>query len=88
MELNDRTKRFAIRVFNLIDHIPDTAKGRVIQRQLAAAASSTAPNWSQAHATRPGRTPNFQTKTVRTHRPEPSADGVLGALGVPTVLHR
>ena len=39
MELRDRIKRFAVRVFNLIDHIPDTPKGRVIQRQLAAAAN-------------------------------------------------
>ncbi len=42
MELRDRMKRFAVRVFNLIDHIPDTPKGRVIQHQLAGAASSAA----------------------------------------------
>jgi len=45
VELRDRIKRFAVRVFNLIDHIPDTPKGRVIQRQLAAAASSAAANY-------------------------------------------
>jgi four helix bundle protein len=33
-------KQFAVRVFNLIDSIPDTPKGRVIQHQLAAAAAN------------------------------------------------
>jgi four helix bundle protein len=50
--LRDRIKRFAVRVFNLIDHIPDTPKGRVIQRQLAAAASSAAANYRAAQGSR------------------------------------
>ena len=45
-------KRFAVRVSNLIDHIPDTPKGRVIQRQLAAAASSAAANYRAAQRSR------------------------------------
>src|SRR5258708_12343952 len=52
MALRDRMKRFAVRVFNLIDHIPDTPKGRVIQRQLAAAASSAAANYRAAQRSR------------------------------------
>ena len=52
MELRDRIKRFAVRVFHLIDHIPDTPKGRVIQRQLAAAASSAAANYRAAQRSR------------------------------------
>jgi four helix bundle protein len=52
MELRDRMKGFAIRVFNLIDHIPDTPKGRVIQHQLAAAASSAAANYRAAQRSR------------------------------------
>jgi four helix bundle protein len=50
MELRDRMKRFAIRVFNLIDHIPDTPKGRVIQHQLAAAANYRAAQRSRSRA--------------------------------------
>jgi four helix bundle protein len=52
MDLRDRMKRFAVRIFNLIDHIPDTPKGRVIQRQLAAAASSAAANYRAAQRSR------------------------------------
>jgi four helix bundle protein len=52
MELRDRMKRFAVRVFNLIDSIPDTPKGRVIQHQLAAAASSAAANYRAAQRSR------------------------------------
>src|SRR5438105_13659670 len=52
MELRDRMKRFAVRVFNLIDHIPDTPKGRVIQHQLASAASSAAANYRAAQRSR------------------------------------
>ena len=52
MELRDRMKQFAVRVFNLIDHIPDTPKGRVIQHQLAGAASSAAANYRAARRSR------------------------------------
>jgi four helix bundle protein len=45
-------KRFAVRVFHLIDHIPDTPKGRVIQHQLAGAASSAAANYRAAQRSR------------------------------------
>jgi four helix bundle protein len=45
-------KRFAVRVFNLIDHIPDNPKGRVVQRQLVAAASSAAANYRSAQRSR------------------------------------
>jgi four helix bundle protein len=50
--MRDRMKRFAVRIFNLIDHIPDTPKGRVIQGQLAAAASSAAENYRAAQRSR------------------------------------
>jgi four helix bundle protein len=52
MELKTRLKQFAIRVFNLIDHVPDIPKGRVIQYQLAASASSAAANYRAAQRSR------------------------------------
>jgi four helix bundle protein len=52
MQWKDRMKRFAVRVFSLIDYIPDTPKGRVIQHQLAAAASSAAANYRAAQRSR------------------------------------
>ena len=33
--LRDRTKRFAVKLFDLIDEIPQTPKGLVVQTQLA-----------------------------------------------------
>jgi four helix bundle protein len=50
--LRDRTKRFAVRVFALIDHIPQNPKGRMIQYQLAEAASSAAANYRAAQRSR------------------------------------
>jgi four helix bundle protein len=52
MQWKDRMKRFAVRVFSLIDYIPDTPKRRVIQHQLAAAASSAAANYRAAQRSR------------------------------------
>lgn len=51
-DLADRTKKFAVRVFALIDHIPESPKGRVIQYQLAEAASSAAANYRAAQRSR------------------------------------
>jgi four helix bundle protein len=48
----DRTKKFAVRVFALIDHIPQIPKGRVVQYQLAEAASSAAANYRAAQRSR------------------------------------
>jgi four helix bundle protein len=50
--LRDRTKRFAVRAFQLIDEIPESAKGRVIQTQLAKAATSVAANYRAAQRSR------------------------------------
>jgi four helix bundle protein len=41
-----------VRVFALIDHIPESPKGRVIQDQLAEAASSVAANYRAAQRAR------------------------------------
>jgi four helix bundle protein len=50
--LRDRTKRFAVRLFDLIDEIPQTPKGLVVQTQLAKAASSVAANYRAAQRSR------------------------------------
>ena len=51
-DLRDRTKRFAVRLFDLIDEIPQTPKGLVVQTQLAKAASSVAANYRAAQRSR------------------------------------
>jgi four helix bundle protein len=51
-DLRGRTKRFAVRVFDLIDEIPQSPKGRVVQTQLAKAASSAAANYRAAQRSR------------------------------------
>jgi four helix bundle protein len=50
--LRARTKRFAVKVFDLIDEIPQSPKGRVVQTQLAKAASSAAANYRAAQRSR------------------------------------
>jgi four helix bundle protein len=52
INLRDRTKRFATAVFDLIDQIPRTQKGLVVQGQLAKAASSAAANYRAAQRAR------------------------------------
>jgi four helix bundle protein len=54
IDLRDRTKRFAVKVFDLIDEIPQSPKGRVVQTQLAKAASSAAANYRAAQRSRSG----------------------------------
>lgn len=44
-ELKQRTKTFALRVMNMIDHLPKTTKGRVIADQLMRSATSVAANY-------------------------------------------
>jgi four helix bundle protein len=51
-DLRGRTKRFAVKVFDLIDEIPQSPKGRVVQTQLAKAASSAAANYRAAQRSR------------------------------------
>ena len=51
-DLRARTKRFAVKVFDLIDEIPQSPKGRVVQTQLAKAASSAAANYRAAQRSR------------------------------------
>jgi four helix bundle protein len=51
-DLRARTKRFAVEVFDLIDEIPQSPKGRVVQTQLAKAASSAAVNYRAAQRSR------------------------------------
>ena len=44
-ELQERTKKFALRVLNLIEHLPDTIRGRVVANQLARSATSVGANY-------------------------------------------
>jgi four helix bundle protein len=50
--LRARAKRFAVNVFDVIDQIPSSPKGLVIQTQLAKAASSAAANYRAAQRAR------------------------------------
>ncbi len=52
VSLRHRTKHFAVNVFELIDQIPQTPKGLVVQTQLAKAASSAAANYRAAQRAR------------------------------------
>ena len=47
-ELQDRTKRFALRLLNLVDALPRTAAGRAISTQLVRAATSVGANYRSA----------------------------------------
>jgi four helix bundle protein len=47
-ELQDRTKRFALRVLLLIDRLPNTIGGRVLANQLARSATSVGANYRAA----------------------------------------
>ena len=47
-ELQERTKKFALRVSNLIEHLPDTICGRVVANQLARSATSVGANYRAA----------------------------------------
>src|SRR5580765_1251112 len=47
-ELQDRTKRFALRVLGLIDRLPNTIGGRVLANQLARSATSVGANYRAA----------------------------------------
>ena len=47
-ELQDRTKRFALRVLNLVDALSRTAAGRAISTQLVRAATSVGANYRSA----------------------------------------
>jgi len=47
-ELQQRTKDFALRVLNLIEHLPNTIGGRVLANQLARKATSVGANYRAA----------------------------------------
>lgn len=47
-ELKARTKSFALRIMNLIDHLPNNTKGRVISDQIMRSATSVAANYRSA----------------------------------------
>ena len=47
-ELQERTKRFALRVLNMIEHLPDTIGGRVVANQVARSATSVGANYRAA----------------------------------------
>ena len=47
-ELQNRTKRFALRVLNLVDSLPRTAGGGAISMQLVRAATSVSANYRSA----------------------------------------
>jgi four helix bundle protein len=44
-ELKSRTKALALRVMAMIDHLPNTTKGRVIADQIMRSATSVASNY-------------------------------------------
>jgi len=46
--LQERTKKFALRVLNLIEDLPDTIRGRVVANQLARSATSVGANYRAA----------------------------------------
>jgi four helix bundle protein len=47
-ELQDRTRRFALRVLKLVDALPNTAAGRAISNQLVRSATSVGANYRAA----------------------------------------
>ena len=47
-ELQDRTKQFALRIFKLVDALPQTAAGRAISNQLVRSATSVGANYRSA----------------------------------------
>ena len=47
-ELKDRTKKFALRVMQLVDALPDTPKGRAVASQLVRSGMSVAANYRAA----------------------------------------
>jgi four helix bundle protein len=47
-ELKSRTKAFALRIMEMIDHLPRTVKGRVIANQIMRSATSVAANYRAA----------------------------------------
>ena len=47
-ELKDRTKKFALRVMQLVDALPDTPKGRAVASQLVRSGMSVAANYCAA----------------------------------------
>src|SRR5881394_2483338 len=47
-ELQDRTKKFALRVLNLIERLPNTIGGRVLANQLARSSTSVGANYRAA----------------------------------------
>ena len=49
-DLADRLIEFTIRVFNLVEALPDTRVGRHVSRQLVRSGSSPAPNYGEACA--------------------------------------
>ena len=51
-ELQQRTKDFALRVLNLIEHLPNTIGGRVLANQLARSATSVGANYRAASRAR------------------------------------
>jgi four helix bundle protein len=52
LELQSRTKQFALRVLKLIDVLPRTAAGRAISTQLVRAATSVSTNYRSAFRAR------------------------------------
>jgi four helix bundle protein len=47
-ELKERTKQFALRVMNLVDELPKTAKGHALASQLVRSGTSVAANYRAA----------------------------------------
>jgi four helix bundle protein len=59
-ELQQRTKDFALRVLNLIEHLPNTIGGRALANQLARSATSVGANYRAACRAR--SRPEFASK--------------------------
>lgn len=47
-ELQDRTKRFAVRIVNMFRHLPKTDEARIIGKQVLRSATSVAANYRAA----------------------------------------
>ncbi len=54
-DLRDRTKAFALSILQMVDHLPNTVKGRAIAGQITRSATSVAANYRAARRARSPR---------------------------------
>jgi len=51
-DLEERTKRFAIRIFKMSSYLPNTPEGRIIKYQISKSGSSVGANYREANRAR------------------------------------